>query len=256
MLFDIRGKRKRVVQVVYAALAALFLVGFVGFGIGVGNSPGGLFDALGLGGGGSGTSSSAFEQQISSAEARLAKDPKDERGLLNLAKYDYLRGQTELAQPSTPTGLPTLTDTARADFVKAVDAWGRYAKVTDKPNPALASQIATAYRYLGDASGAAEVQAIFAKDQPSTSSYGTLALFLYANGDIKGGDAAAKKAVAATPKASRKQIETQLATLSSKASKFKKAQQAAASTGAQGAGGSLQSPFGDLAPSGSTSTTP
>ena len=48
MLFDLRGKRKRLVQVSYALLAAIFLVGFVGFGIGVGNSPGGLFDAIGL----------------------------------------------------------------------------------------------------------------------------------------------------------------------------------------------------------------
>ncbi len=39
MLFDLRGKRRRLVQVVYATLAALFLIGFVGFSIGSGNSP-------------------------------------------------------------------------------------------------------------------------------------------------------------------------------------------------------------------------
>ena len=71
MLFDLRGKRKRAVQVVYASLAVIFLVGFVGFSIGSGNAPGGLLDAIGLGGnGGSGGSlSTQFDSQINSALA-------------------------------------------------------------------------------------------------------------------------------------------------------------------------------------------
>ena len=256
MLFDIRGKRKRVVQVVYAGLAALFLVGFVGFSIGSGNSPGGIFDALGLGGGGSGSTSAAFSQQISSAEARVKKDPKDETGLLNLAKYHYLSGQTQLGQASTPTGAPEVTDAARAEFVQAVDNWNRYLKVAPKPDPFVAGEIAQGYAYLNDATGAAQAQAIFAKAKPSANTDGTLALYLYANGDLKGGDAAARKAVAAAPKSSQKQIQQQLEQLGKQARKYKQAQAAAASAGTQGAGGALQSPFGGLSPSGSTSTTP
>jgi hypothetical protein len=261
MLFDIRGKRKRVVQVVYAALAVLFLVGFVGFGVGVGNGPGGIFDALGLGGGGSGSTSSAFAQQISSAEARVKKDPKDENALLNLAKYRYLRGQTELGQASTTTGAPEVTDTSRADFVQAVDYWNRYLKLAQKPDPIVAGYIAQGYAYLNDATGAAKAQELFAKAKPSANTYGTLALYLYANGDIKGGDAAAAKAVTAAPGASRKQIQKQLEQLGKQARKYKQAQATAAKAGAangtQGTGGqALQSPFGGLAPSGSTGTTP
>ena len=75
MLFDLSGKRKRLVQVVYATLAALFLVGFVGFGIGS-SGAGGLLDGLGLGGDGSGGSlSGQYDDQIDSANQRLAKDP-------------------------------------------------------------------------------------------------------------------------------------------------------------------------------------
>ena len=77
MLFDLRGKRKRLVQVVYALLAAIFLVGFVGFGIGVGDAPGGILDALGLAGSGSsGSLTSQFDDQIDTANAAAGQEPE------------------------------------------------------------------------------------------------------------------------------------------------------------------------------------
>ena len=80
VLFDLRGKRKRVVQVSYTLLAAIFLVGFVGFWIGVGNAPGGIFDAIGLGGNGSsGSLTAQYDAQIDNANQQLAKNPKDTR---------------------------------------------------------------------------------------------------------------------------------------------------------------------------------
>ena len=45
MLFDLKGKRKRLVQVVYVMLAILFGGGLVLFGVG-GNVSGGLIDAF------------------------------------------------------------------------------------------------------------------------------------------------------------------------------------------------------------------
>jgi preprotein translocase subunit Sss1 len=255
VLFDLRGKRKRVVQVVYVALAGIFLVGFVGFGIGVGGGPGGIFDALGIGNGGSGSTSSAFNQQISTAQARVKKDPKDPSALLNLARYEYLSGQAQLGPADSTTGQPTVTDAAQAQFVKAVDAWDRYLKAAKKPDPAVASQIAQGFVFLNDATGAAKAEAIFAKARPSQNTYGTLALYLYADGQITAGDAAAKKAVAAAPASSRKQLTKQLADYSKRAQKFKKAQAAAASASGQGSGGqSLQNPFGGLGPTTSTPT--
>ena len=249
MLFDLRsGKRRRIVQIVFAALAATFLIGFLGFGVGVGNGPGGIFDALGLGNSGSGSTSPAFSQQISSAEARLAKNPKDEKALLNVARYRYLSGQAQLGAPPSPTAPPTVTDASRSEFVTAVDAWNRYLKVAKKPDPGVASQIAQAFVYLNDATGAARAEAIFAKARPSGNTYGTLALYLYANGDLKAGDAAAKRAVSLATGGTKAQIKKQLASLAKRARQFKQAQAAAASTGTQGAGGPLQSPFGGLSP--------
>ncbi len=48
VLFDLRGKRRRLVQVVYSLLAAIFLIGFVFLGIGVGSALGSIFDLFGL----------------------------------------------------------------------------------------------------------------------------------------------------------------------------------------------------------------
>ena len=33
MLFDLKGKRRRAIQVTYVILAAVFLIGFVAFGV-------------------------------------------------------------------------------------------------------------------------------------------------------------------------------------------------------------------------------
>ena len=46
MLFDLQGKRRRVVQGTYLVLAILLGGGLVLFGVGSGNISGGLFDAI------------------------------------------------------------------------------------------------------------------------------------------------------------------------------------------------------------------
>ncbi len=78
MLFDLKsGKRRRVVQIVFGFLAFIFFISFVGFGIGSDVS-GGIFDAIGLGGGDS-SGDPQYEQQIEDAEAALETDPNDAR---------------------------------------------------------------------------------------------------------------------------------------------------------------------------------
>src|SRR5215212_3666721 len=90
VLFDLRGKRRHVVQVSFALLALLFLVGFLGFGIGVGGGPGGIFDALGISNSSStGSGTAQFQDSIDAAQAKLAKDPNDTQALLKLAENEY-----------------------------------------------------------------------------------------------------------------------------------------------------------------------
>ena len=68
------------VQVVFGFLAFIFFISFVGFGIGSDVS-GGIFDAIGLGGGDS-ASTPEYEQQIEDANETL-DGPDNERALLD-----------------------------------------------------------------------------------------------------------------------------------------------------------------------------
>jgi hypothetical protein len=255
VLFDLRsGKRRRVVQVVYGALAASFLIGFVFFGVGSGGI-GSLSDLFG-GGSGSGSTSSAFDTQINNAKDALKKNPQNEQALANLASYEYQSGRTGVTQ-SSPTSPPEVSDDAQTTLGEAVDAWTRYVKVAKKPDPVLASEMAQAYVFLNDPEGAVQAQKIFADAQPSANTIGQLALYEYANGDFKAGDAAAKQAVAKAPKATAKQIQTQLAAIKKRAQKFAKAQKAAqkAQGGSSGSSSELSNPFSGLSPSSAPTPT-
>lgn len=249
MLFDLRGKRRRVVQVVYATLAALFLVGFVGFSIGS-DAPGGLFDAFGVGGsGGSGGSlSTEYDDQIDNANEQLAKDPNDTAALLKLAKFEFYKARQGGVSQDQTTGEISVSEDAHTELGNAADAWEKYLKVNKgQPTPVIAAQMVQAYYFLADFGGAAEAQQIVATDQPSSGSYGQLAYYLYASLDIAGGDEAAAKAEGEAPKAQRSEIKKQLGQIRKQAVKLKK-QQAKAQKNAPppttpGAD-PLQSPFG------------
>jgi hypothetical protein len=249
VLFDLRGKRKRVVQVSYVLLAAIFLLGFVGFGIGGGgNSAGGIFDAIGLGGDGSGGSlSGQFDDQIDNANEELAKNPNDTAALLKLSKYQYYKAKQGVTQDQA-TGAISISEDAHTELGKSVDAWEKYLKVSKgKPNPAIAAQIVQAYYFLSDAQGAAEAQRIVASNQPSSGSYGQLAFYLYFAGDISGGDQAASKAEAEAPKSQRSQVKQQLEQIRKQAVKAKKQlakQQKNAPSPTTPGASPLQSPFG------------
>jgi hypothetical protein len=247
MLFDLRGKRKRMVQVSYAALALIFLVGFVGFSIGSGNAPGGLLDAIGLGGNGSssGSTSAQFDDQIDAANQQLAKNPKNTDALIKLAKYEYFKGKQGVSSDPN-TGAPTVSDDAQTDLGNAVDAWEKYVKLSNgKPDPGVAGEMVQAYFLLNDAQGAAQAQRIVAEDNPSSGSYGQLAFFLYASGDISGGDAAADKAVSMAPGSQAQNLKKQLDGIRAQAVKLKKQQAKAPPPTTPGAN-PLQNPFGGV----------
>jgi hypothetical protein len=247
VLFDLSGKRKRLVQVVYSLLAAFFLIGFVFFGIGTGGI-GGFADVF-TGGGSGGSLDSQYDDQIDNANQQLATDPKDTAALLKLSKYEYYKAKQGVTQDPT-TGEISVSEDAHTELGKSVDAWEKYLKVNKgKPNPAIAAQIVQAYYFLSNAQGAAEAQRIVALSQPSSGSYGQLAFYLYFAGDISGGDQAASKAEAEAPKSQRSQVSQQLEEIRQRAVKAKKqlakAQKNAPSPTTPGAS-PLESPFGGV----------
>jgi hypothetical protein len=126
MLFDLKGKRKRLVQVVYVMLAVLFGGGLVLFGVG-GNVSGGLVDAF-KGGGGSGNNS-AFQDIVDRSERRAARNPDDPDAQLAVVRAQFnLASSTEGSDASTGA----LTDRGQQAIVEVVQAWERYRRLKPK----------------------------------------------------------------------------------------------------------------------------
>src|SRR5918996_1483330 len=123
MLFDLRGRRRRVVQATYLMLAVLMGGGLVFFGIG-GDVSGGLFDAFSERGGGSGNA-------IDENEEKLETNPKNEAALKDLAR-DWYQLATQEADPTTGQ----FTEEGMERLANAHEGGGRHLRGEQKtPHP-------------------------------------------------------------------------------------------------------------------------
>lgn len=258
MLFDLKGKRKRLVQVVYVILAVLFGGGLVLFGVGS-NVQGGLIDAFS--GGGSDAGSQFSSDEAKRYERQLQVDPKNERAWAGLARARYNVAATG-GNFDRNTG--QFTEGATKDLEKSVEAWERYLKLEPrKPDPGVATFMVQAYATLlrfGSGGSpvdvfnkAAGAQEIIAKARPSPIAWFNLAAIRYQIGKIDQGDRAADRAIALTPKDQRNTVRAQIDDARKEGQKLKKelkkadAQAAEAAKKARDEG---QDPFG--APPGQT----
>jgi tetratricopeptide (TPR) repeat protein len=204
MLFDLKGKRKRVVQVSYVGLAILFGGSLVLFGTGSSVS-GGLIDAIT---GNKGGSTSVFQDQVNRTQKAVQTSPKSEQAWLDLARAQFnLAASAEGADPKTGQ----LTTKGRQAVLDTITAWERYLKLHPKrPDSGTAQFAALAYGATQDYKDAVKTQALAAKGRPSANSYYQLAQFAYAGGDVRRGDAAAAEAVRRTPKDLRNSVTAQV----------------------------------------------
>jgi hypothetical protein len=215
LLFDVRGKRKHVIRVVYAILAllmgaSLFLVvGPVNVGELIGNSA-------------STNASKVFDEQIERIERRLARNPQDAQLLLALTRARINDGNSRIEVVSE-TEVPRIEADARAQFEAALATWNRYLKqVGDEPSPTLAQLVAsTAFRLAESATTVSEAdeyvaagtraQRIAAEERPTLNSLSTLAIYEYFNGEFAAAEKTTKQAAAeASTKTQAKSIEQQL----------------------------------------------
>src|SRR4029078_6677352 len=153
MLFCVRGRRRRAVQVTYLMLALLMGGGLVLFGVG-GDVSGGLLDAFKGGGGSSGNS--ALNHRIKKEEERLQASPQNQV-LLQTRVRDYSSKATQSRQSGA-----SFPPDAKDDLRKAGAYWDRYMNAADKPNPATAGyalQIFDALNKPKDAQKAAQILA-------------------------------------------------------------------------------------------------
>jgi tetratricopeptide (TPR) repeat protein len=260
MLFDIRGRRKHVIRVVYAILAllmgtSLFLVvGPVNLGELVGNN--------------STTNNSAdiFDEEAERIEQRLRANPNDPNILISLTRARINAGRA--ASEVEPTsGEAVVTAKARAEFEQANEAWQRYLKQTGKKaSPAVAVLVAgtafslaqnsrtyaEAFEYLKDA---AQAQSLAARARPSVGAFTTLAAYEYLRGDNSAGARAGGQALAVAPtKQERKTISKQLDAYRKQGKEIQKAKKEAEKAEKGKGKESLENPLGGLG--GSTSITP
>jgi tetratricopeptide (TPR) repeat protein len=251
MLFDLKGKRKRLVQVVYLGLAILFGAGLVLFG--VGGASGGLIDAFKGGGGGGGTS--AFSDQVERAERTAVRRPRDPEAWL-----DVVRAQFNLAASTEGSDAETgqLTDRGQQAIIEAAQGWERYLRLKPKKVDASAAGFAAlAYGALQDYDKAVETQELSVKARPSANGYFQLADFAFRAGQVKTGDRAGEEAVRRTPRDQRntvraliKDTKKQGAEFAEALKKAKKEQRKQQREG--GAGASPGQNFGPLPGAGAT----
>jgi hypothetical protein len=120
MLFDLKGKRKRVVQVTYLGLAVLFGGSLVLFGTGSSVS-GGLIDAITGNSGGS--SSNVFQDQVNTTKDKIRANPKNQQAWLDLVRAEFnLAASSEGSDQQSGQ----LTDTGKQAVLETVNAWERY----------------------------------------------------------------------------------------------------------------------------------
>lgn len=222
MLFDLQsGKRRRVVQITFGTLAVLFAVGFVFFGVGTGGG-GGIADLVGSGGGGNGDASSAFDEDIEAAEAKLAVNPNDTAALSELVTLHFQAGRQAVDENGA------LTADGEEELRLGADAWNKYVKASksnvdtgvatiafqtfdalgatsfeEARTSTSSSEALTAVNSaVADWEAAAETNRILVERQPTSANYTRLAYYLYLSGQTEAADQAAeqaKKAKGGTP---------------------------------------------------------
>jgi tetratricopeptide (TPR) repeat protein len=265
MLFDLQSPRRRAaIKVIYGTLAALMFLGLLLFGIG--SDVGGLFSNSGGGGGGS------FQDQIDEAEKKVEANPRDKQAILDLASLRIAAAQ-EKFDVDQEAGVAIPTSDAAAEYTKAIDAWDRYLALNPRqPDVGVALQVANAYflekgiLIVPDGSGqlaavfgnptlfdvqtaakdAAAAQRIAAEADPSTNTYGTLALYLYYAGQTKAADQAAQKALELASPSERKQLEGTFTRYERLGNRLQKAIAEAEKAQQQGGGGGSPQSLEDL----------
>ncbi len=227
MVFDTGGRRRGVVKVVYAILAVL-----MGFSLLLVVGPAPLQDLFGVSNEVS-RAADQFEEQAKKAEVKLKKNPEDPDLLLSLTRARINAGNS-LAESNPETGEVAYPPEAVQQLQAASEAWTKYLKSTDEPNPGAAQVAAQALFGLAQVSrtgaeaelnvrAAANAQEIVAAARPSLGSLSTLAIYRLYSFDYKGAARAQEEAKKyANTKFERENLENELKQIGKRAHEFQK----------------------------------
>jgi hypothetical protein len=260
VLFDLRGKRKRAVQVTYVFLALLIGGGLIAGTFGATAGGGGLLSSI-FGGGNGGGGPNDYDRQATKIELQLKRHPKQPSLLLKLVRARILAGNTKSASNSA-TGQVTYSQAALSEFNEATDAWERY--LATKPPTAdvsLSLLVANSYIVLAqnessltigidDIKGAAKAQKVYADAKPSLGALAQLSIYEYFAGDIAAGDAARDGALKLSNSSNRASLVAKLKQARQQGIKLAKQVKQSAKT--QGGKEQLQNPLGGLSGGGAS----
>jgi hypothetical protein len=216
MLFDLKGKRRRVVQGTYLMLAILLGAGLVLFGIGSSTS-GGLGDLF-SGGGGSNKGNTVVQKKIDAAEKQLQVNPRNVAAL-----GDVIRGHYQLATANADPNTGVFSKDARDDLQQAANTWQRYVATNPKKvDVGLARVMVQAYSGLAQLAtgsqatatrywaGSSEASELIAGQQQNPANYIALVQYATLAGQTGKADLAGKKAISLAPKSQRKAVQQQV----------------------------------------------
>lgn len=193
MLFDLRGRRRRAVQVTYLGLALLMGIGLVGAGIGSDVS-GGVFDIFtGNDGGDTSDVNKEVEKRIENAEKRLKANPKDQAAMLVIIRSRYTLATADADDQTGEFG-----DDGKEQLEKASTVWTQFLGTEPKKiDPALASLMLNAYSpaALNQPDKGTATAEIIAEQRNNWESYVQLAQYAYLAGQTRKADLAGDKAL-------------------------------------------------------------
>ncbi len=182
MVFDIRGRRRHVVKVVYAILALLMVASlFLVTGAINLNSIFGSSNTTGE------SATSSLEKEAERIEAKVAKEPENADLIANLT-----RARISVANTMINSGAGESTqgvEEVKTQLSKANENWAEYTAATSEPSVGLAIQVAPAVFQLAELAStteeaaenvliATEAQEVVAEARPSIGSLSQLSYYL------------------------------------------------------------------------------
>jgi hypothetical protein len=203
MLFDLQGKRRRLVQATYLMLAVLMGGGLVLFGIG-GDVSGGLFDAFSDR---SNSGNDVVEERVEKNEERATANPQAVNPHKELVRDYY---SLAVAQANDQGVFPA---DAQADLRKAGQHWTTYLEVEKgEPDPSLARVAVQVYDVsaLNQPQQAMEAARIIAADGNDPNAYLQLVQYALLAGDKRIEKLASAKVMSLVPAGQRKAAREQL----------------------------------------------
>lgn len=260
MLFDLRGRRKRVIQVIYVILAFIMAASLVVIGLPGGVNPFGNSNSINQ------DAAEANLERAQNLDDKLDTQPNNQNVARELIRARINAGNS-LVEVDQNTGAQTMTEEAQNQYQLAAQAWDDYVKQSkQQPDPAVAqlmantlftlSQGSTVAQFENNIADAAQAQEFYAENAVKEQDNGgvnaagplaTLATYqLYAQ-DFTAAEKTLQRAKAATPdKAEKEDIQDLYDQTEKDAKRIGKILARAKKQAKKSGGDSLESPLGSL----------